>query len=110
MDKLFPKPEVLSDEGDIFDADCGQAISCDILPRYINKQKLEACYTEISSGIITFVEERLEAQRDDACRKRDKQWIEWIKEHASFHSDEHLSYLRLSWKDWQTLQNLAEEE
>ncbi len=51
----------LTDEGDVYDALCGQEICCDILPKYTTDVN---CYLEISSVIIKFVNERTSAQLD----------------------------------------------
>ena len=29
--------------------------------------------------------------------------IQWMEKHASFHSDDHMAYMRLSWDEWQIL-------
>ena len=61
--------KVLSDEGDIYDADCGQEICCNTLPKYLNGQNLEDCYLEISKIVQGFVDERIKAQLKDAIRQ-----------------------------------------
>jgi len=57
------KPDrLLTDEGNIYDAGCGQEICCDILPKHLSGQNLEDCYLGISKVIQTFLDKRLKAQ------------------------------------------------
>ena len=63
--KPKPNKDGLSiDEGHIYDADCGQAICCDILPQYLSGESLVHCYQELSVIIQQFAGERVKAQRD----------------------------------------------
>ena len=59
VDKLT----VVENEGDIYDANCGQTIACDILPKYMtNPNQQEPCYLEISKMVCEFVDEMVEVQ------------------------------------------------
>ena len=55
--KLFKKSGVLNKEyfHVEYDAECGQEICCDILPKYIGGSKRFDCYREISKVVIEFV-------------------------------------------------------
>jgi hypothetical protein len=36
-----------------------------------------------------------------------KKIVEWLKIRASFHSDNHMAYMRLSWNEWRELEEIG---
>jgi len=36
-----------------------------------------------------------------------KKFLEWLKIRASFHSDDHMAYMRLSWNEWRELEEIG---
>ncbi len=59
------KDTVMKERGVDYDANCGQMIACDILPKYvIGSNQRESCYLEISKVIEEFVESERKAQAE----------------------------------------------
>jgi hypothetical protein len=41
------------------------------------------------------------------ARAQIKKFLEWLKKRASFHSDDHMAYMRLSWNEWRELEEIG---
>ena len=60
--------------GEDYDANCGQEIACDILPKYIDSQELlSLCYQELCNTIVDFAEHIEVAQLAHSQKENDAQ-------------------------------------
>jgi len=79
------KDTVMKERGVDYDANCGQMIACDILPKYIDATKdIEACYIEISVAIDEFVESERKAQAEISFKMGYNQGVEDFTECAKY--------------------------
>jgi len=71
------KDTVMTERGSDYDADCGQIIACDILPKYI--ADVEACYLKISTVVEEFVEAERKAQAEISFKAGIGEVVEWYE-------------------------------
>jgi len=76
------KDTVMMERGAEYDANCGQVICCDILPKYISPDPEAKCYIEISTIIEEFVESEREVQAEISFPLGEKEGmrkvVEWV--------------------------------
>ena len=119
------KDTVMKERGADYDANCGQSICCDILPKYINDIEGK-CYTEISIALEEFVESERKTQAEISFKagqeeerrkhkditsyykgKRDgrlqgrKEVVDYIEEQNDLEDEEPLPYYVMNKKVWQ---------
>ena len=97
------KDTVLKERGSDYDANCGQMIACDILPKYI-KDSVVSCYTELSEIIEGFVESERREQAEITWPVAEKEGmrkvVEWIKETGTYWIYKDSERLQAKLEEW----------
>ena len=115
------KDTVMKERGADYDANCGQSICCDILPKYINDIEGK-CYTEISIALEEFVESERKIQAEISFKLgynqalEEHEWddnyykgkqagrqevVDYIEEQNDLEDEEPLPYYVMNKKVWQ---------
>jgi len=96
------KDTVMMERGVEYDANCGQTICCDILPKYMSDPESK-CYMEISTVIEEFVESEREVQSDISFKAGvyagRKEVIEWVKINYNYYYGDILPITDIGWQE-----------